>query len=61
MSENGSLREECLYCHSDELGFANCPCPVCCAWKLPPKEVKEEEEDYFFWTKIDPDFLPAYP
>lgn len=61
MPENGGSREECLYCHSNNLGIADRPCPVCGAWKVQSKEAKKEEEDYFFWEKIDPDYLAVYP
>jgi hypothetical protein len=61
MSENGSPREECLYCHSNNLGIADRPCPVCGTWKERPQEAKEEREEYFFGLKIDPHFYPAYP
>lgn len=61
MSENGGPREECLYCHSNNLAIADRACPVCGAWKARPLEAKEQKEDNFFWEKFDPDFLPAYP
>ena len=61
MSQNGGAREECLYCHGNKLRIADRPCPVCGAWKVQPKEAKEEKEDYFFGAKFDPDFYPAYP
>ncbi len=61
MSENGSQREECLYCHNNNLVFADGACPVCGAWKVQPEEAREAKEAHFFWEKFDPDYLPAYP
>ncbi len=61
MSENGGAREECLYCHSNNLTMSDRPCPVCGAWKAQPEEAKEAKEAYFFTDKFDSDFLPAYP